>query len=232
MRSMDGSICSGVVAGREVHFFVVNKQDEIQRYHAAGTFYEAEELEIIAKYFPRGGVFADCGAHVGNHTIFVGMYLHPAQVIVVEPNPAAIPILQVNIALNGLMRVTDLTWLGTGLSDARSFADAVIHPNNLGRTSLLPTSHPGGIRLVPGDEIFSQRRVDFIKLDVEGMEIAALSGLAATIARWRPSMFIEVDDNHAAAFQGWLAKAGYVTAMRCRRYPLNENYMVLPMERG
>ena len=230
MTSIDGTVCSGVVAGREVFFFVVNRQDEIQRHHAYGQFYEIEELEMIAQYFPRGGVFVDIGANVGNHTIYVCHYLHPMQVIVIEPNPVAIPILKINVALNGLQRQVDLSHLGVGLSDAPGKARACVPLDNLGGTEMHMTEEPDGLPLIRGDVILLQRRIDFIKLDVEGMEMRVLTGLAGTIAKWRPPMFIEVDDNNAAAFHAWVKTYNYVAVRKHRRYQTNENHMVLPVE--
>ena len=52
MTNIDGTICSGTVADKEVYFFVVNKADEIQKHHASGKFYEIEELDIITQFVP------------------------------------------------------------------------------------------------------------------------------------------------------------------------------------
>jgi hypothetical protein len=112
MTRMDGAVCSTSIAGKQVHFFVTNEHDEIQYHHVAGRFYETEELTIIAQFFPRGGVFVDIGANVGNHSIYVCNYLEPLQVVAIEPNPVVIPILKINLALNGLLPLVDLSHLG------------------------------------------------------------------------------------------------------------------------
>jgi FkbM family methyltransferase len=228
MTRIDGAICSTFVAGKQVHFFVTNEHDEIQYHHVAGRFYETEELAIIAQFFPRGGVFLDIGANIGNHTIYVCNYLAPLQVIVIEPTAVVIPILKINLALNGLLPLVDLSHLGVGLSDAPGRAVAHVPGNNLGGTTLRITKEAEGLPLVRGDDLLMQRRVDFIKMDVEGMEMLALAGLAETIARWRPPMFIEVENDNAGVFREWLDAHRYVTVHTYRRYPSNENYMVVP----
>ena len=178
----------------------------------------------------------DIGANVGNHTIFVCKFLHPSQAIVIEPNPPAIEILKINLLLNGLQDMVDMSWLGVGLAERPHKATAFIPPNNLGGTRMNirhdddSTAEHDGLTLVPGDDIFLQRRVDFIKMDIEGMELMALSGLAATIARWRPVMFIEVDKQNYAKFGDWLTRNDYRAEREYQRYPQNTNYLVLPMD--
>src|ERR1700676_320036 len=177
MTTIDGTVCSVVIDNKQVYFFIVNKQDEIQQHHVKGCFYEIEELKIIAKFFRRGGVFVDIGTNIGNHTIYVSHYMHPSQVIVVEPNPEAISILKINVALNGLQRLVDLSHLGVGLSDIEGMVQAIVPPNNLGGTRMRSTEESDGLPVIRGDDILMQRRIDFIKMDVEGMEMPVLTGL-------------------------------------------------------
>ena len=54
------------------------------------------------------------------------------------------------------------------------------------------------------------RRVDLIKLDVEGMELEASVGAAATIERCKPILYIEVIKVDSAAVEDMLTRCGYV----------------------
>ena len=74
---------------------------------------------------------------------------------------------------------------------------------NLGGTRLEFSEH-GRLRVVPGDAILSGHRIDFLKIDVEGMEIDVLDGLKKTIAEQRPRILIEVDNCNVAKFFEWL----------------------------
>ena len=71
---------------------------------------------------------------------------------------------------------------------------------------------------------------DFIKLDVEGMEMQVLAGLEATIARARPRMLVEVDDKNRTAFGMWCLKHGYHHIDDWRVGPHNANYLIEPEE--
>lgn len=47
-------------------------------------------------------------------------------------------------------------------------------------------------------EIGRDKRVGLIKVDVEGHEFEALSGAKDVIGRWRPALYVEVEDRHGA----------------------------------
>lgn len=212
---------------QKVRFFVSNLADTIQNCHANGNFYEYEELMIIQDNIAPGAVFLDIGSNVGNHAVFVGTYCDPKAMILIEPNPAAIQILELNLLLNAM--TADVRHLGLGLSDGASRAEAAWEPNNLGGARMIAQDE-GPIRLVSGDSLFAERNIDFIKMDVEGHEMAALAGLEATIAASRPKIFIEVDNANHAAFEAWCVSHDYVAINSYRRYRGNENFLVIPAE--
>ncbi len=227
---MPANLVPGIIAefgyrGQTVRFFVRNLVDSIQNYHANGAFYEERELSIIEKHLKPNSVFLDVGSNVGNHAIFVAKYCQPSEVIVVEPNPEAAMLLRINLVLNRLS--VDVSCIGVGFSDAEAKAQAAVPRNNLGGARMVETGE-GQIPLVTGDSRFAERHVDFIKMDVEGLEMKALAGLERTIAASRPAMFIEVDDNNRVAFDAWLKAHDYAVAETFRRYPVNENFMVVP----
>ncbi len=52
-------------------------------------------------------------------------------------------------------------------------------------------------------------RLDFVKLDVEGMELEVLRGAGATLARCRPMLVVEALKGDRNVLQHWLETAGY-----------------------
>jgi hypothetical protein len=52
-------------------------------------------------------------------------------------------------------------------------------------------------------------RVDFIKIDVEGMELEVLQGAERTIDACRPIMMIEYVKSRPVSLQAWLEDHGY-----------------------
>jgi FkbM family methyltransferase len=153
----------------------------------------------------------------------VSKYCRQSEILVVEPNPESIRILMANILLNG----SNIRHFGVGLSDVPGVARVEVPENNLGAARMV--SEAGGqISLVPGDSLFAQRKVDFIKIDVEGLELHALKGLERTVANSRPKMFIEVDNNNRDGFAAWLGEHDYRVEESFRRYTVNENFLIIP----
>jgi FkbM family methyltransferase len=215
------------IHGETVFFTVNNPRDTIQRCHVDGTFYEPEELAIIARHFPIGGTFLDIGANVGNHTLYVAKFLRASRIVCFEPNPPAIALLESNVWLNGLARIVDGSYLGIGLSDHAQENVAMRYGRgNLGGGRIV--QEVGSIRLERADFLLAGQRFDFIKIDVEGMELAVLAGMSGLLATHRPRMFIEVDNGNAAGFQTWLEEAGYQVLEEFRRYKVNSNFLVAP----
>lgn len=210
--------------GRAVRFFVRNVADIVQAHHANGVFYEQDHLEIVERFLKPGGVFLDIGANVGNHAIFVAKFCKPGRVVVIEPNPQALVLLRLNLLLNQVD--VDQSHLGVGLSDQERQAQASVPANNLGGAKMI-LKEDGPLKLVTGDSLFAGQQVDFIKIDVEGQELAALAGLEETITRCRPSMFIEVDEENRAGFSAWMERHAYEVAHAFPRYR-NQNFVVRP----
>ncbi|MGE0701506.1 MAG: FkbM family methyltransferase [Hyphomicrobiaceae bacterium] len=224
-----GIIARFKVHGEDVAFFVQDEWDYIQKHHLKGTFYEAEELELIGRHL-KGGTLVDVGANVGNHTVYALKLLGAERVIAFEPNPAAAELLRINLALNGLTgRVTHHL---AGLSDRKSAA-RLVHPGHkdLGSTRVaVGGGDTGGDCLVTtGDEALAgENDIALIKIDTEAMELEVLRGLRRTIERCRPRLFVEVDDANRDAFLSLAESFGLEVAGAYRRYATNCNYLLVP----
>src|SRR4051812_19779862 len=112
----------------------------------------------------------------GTHAIFMAKILGATRVVVFEPNPPAMALLRANVALNHCHNI-DLKHVGVALSDGPSRLSG--HPqetDNLGGYSFVP-DELGTVPCVAGDELLLHEKPVFLKIDVEGMEMAVLGGL-------------------------------------------------------
>lgn len=212
-------ICTVTYDGHDFQWFVENPIDTIQMEHAAGRLYEEEELGLIKKHF-RPGVFMDVGTNVGNHAIYAAKALK-ADVIAFEPVLKQHSILTVNMALNGVRFPVHKVALSDAPGTARMQAN---WSNNLGSTRL--SANGEAVSLVCGDE-FLDKTVTFLKVDVEGHELATLQGLHKTIERDHPTILIEVDDKNNAEVRKLIGSWGYRIEAEVKRSEGNINYLLV-----
>jgi len=139
-----------------------------------------------------GDVFVDIGAHVGWYTLRAARAVGPTgRVIALEPDPINRHQLEKNLSLNrvGNCNVVPLAaWSRTCRISWRPGQESVWHKIDEQDGSEV-------IEAARVDDLVAKwdlERVDWIKMDIEGGEVEALKGAAATLGRFRPALFIEV----------------------------------------
>ncbi|MDR0672176.1 MAG: FkbM family methyltransferase [Zoogloeaceae bacterium] len=169
--------------------------DSITREIQAEGEYDANILDSLADVLAviQPEVSLDIGANIGNHALVIAD--HSKRTIAFEPVDFVFQVLKRNIEQN---RVSHIEAVNAGLSDENRDAEIFIPDNaNLGSSSLEITEGKGGklrIRTLVGDQYFAVHhagKIDFIKMDVEGHEAAALIGLRRTIETYQPLLLIE-----------------------------------------
>jgi FkbM family methyltransferase len=147
-----------------------------------------------------GDVVLDVGANIGITALRASAAVGPAgRVYAFEPDAINLSQLSRHISING---VTNVEIVELGLSDTPGSAHlGVVNAGNRGmnRIERAPAESANGavVRLTTMDEFVTGRsleRVNVIKADVEGFEGAVLRGAARTLSRFRPTLFLEFDD--------------------------------------
>jgi FkbM family methyltransferase len=185
----------------------------------------AVELLAARRRHHGDGVLAlDCGANIGVHTIeWASAMTGWGSVLAIEAQERIYYALAGNIAINncfnamalhaavsseaGVMKIPNPNYMvpsSFGSLELRQRAN-----NEFIGQAINYTENTAEIRKVALDE-FNLPRVDFIKLDVEGMELEALEGADKTIKSTRPILLIEKIKTNAEQLHGWLAERGYV----------------------
>ncbi|MFN4295091.1 MAG: FkbM family methyltransferase [Thermoflexales bacterium] len=162
-----------------------------------------------------GRVVYDVGAWEGVFTLFFARAVGATgQVIAFEPNPFNAMRLRENLALNGLTNAR-LVELALGERAGSAWLAAPAGASGRGALVLTPTDLPVAVQTLDGlVEASALPAPDFVKIDVEGAELAVLRGGADTLARRRPALLIEVHPQaDYAALWAFLDALGY--AMRC-----------------
>lgn len=171
------------------------------------------------------GVFAiDGGANIGAHTIEWARHMHGwGRVLAFEAQEYVFYALAGNIALNNCWNAS-ARWCALGATDGHIDVPEpdYLRPGSFGSLELRqqqntesigqPVSYdPEDCVRTPMIHIDSLgvERLDFLKLDVEGMELDVLQGARATIERCKPIVMAEMIKTDRAALAAFLRGAGY-----------------------
>jgi FkbM family methyltransferase len=193
-------------------------------FKAATQRHHRELRALFAAHIPADAVVVDVGAHAGQFSKLFAAMAPLGQVWAFEPSAYARSVMAPALRFN---RIVNVTLIPMGLSDTA--ADLTLHtPIKRGRGLGFGLAHLGGdegpgvdqpIALTTLDQFARERglaRLDFIKADIEGWELRALMGGEATLRRFSPTLFLEVDaaclaragDTPSDLF-AWLAALGY-----------------------
>lgn len=157
------------------------------------TFFEVSELKMIRKYLPHNSTYVDIGANIGNHLVFFGLCAAPNKIFGFEPNPEIFSILEKNVTLNYLQKKTDLYQIAIGSQKSKG---TLVGSTNIGDAfytdKSVDVNQTGDIEILPLDDIIKEK-IDFLKIDVEGMELEVIKGSMNRISSDKPVIFIESD---------------------------------------
>src|SRR5262249_4822558 len=136
----------------------------------------------------------EVGVLLGNHTAFFLKTFAPQHVTLIDADPANINFMRRSAAFNlapgpAPEVVIQCAYVGGRAADAVTFAGGRVPQRSLGD-------------LVNGG-------VDFLKIDVDGGEVALLAGAAAVIEAHRPSVMIETTPTTFEPVKTWFAERRY-----------------------
>lgn len=181
----------------------------------------AEIAEMLGR-LPLGGTAVDVGGHKGAYTYWMARRVGPrGTVLTVEPQPGMVELLHASVPSGWKHRVHIIE---AAASDHAGQAVMKVRPHS-SHGATLDEFEEGAqfaslaVRLVTIDQIVNDarcERVDFIKIDAEGHEIAVLRGAMSSVARFKPALLIESEarthdgtNEHLLTLDGMLSPHGY-----------------------
>ena len=188
--------------------------------HVRVDNYEADVTALFRALLRPGAHVLDLGANIGYFTMLSASLVGPSgSVIAVEPNPSNARLAEASRRANGYDNVT-VAQVAAGsraglLALHRAHSNGTTSPPPDEASALLEADTVGCVRaetLVPAG-----RRIDLIKVDVEGAEYLALGGCTGLIARDRPRIVTEFSPSLMPGISGisgpdylrWLQRLGY-----------------------
>lgn len=156
----------------------------------------------------RDAVFLDIGAYIGSYAILAAKSLgFTGRIIALEPDKKNRQQLERNLKLNAVANCTVVpcaAWSHSGRIGWREMETPVWHRAELEESTAT-------VEAVTVDRLVTQhalKRVDWIKMDIEGGEVEALKGAERTLREFRPALFIEIHAT-ASAVKDLLVPLGY-----------------------
>lgn len=178
-----------------------------------GEYFESE-VEVFRRMVRPAAHVADIGANIGTHTLALAAIVGAAGwVYAFEPQRLVFQTLCANVALNSLENV-DCEPLA--LADrAGQIAVEELDPhasNNFGGLPLGSSAANRSVRTLTLDAYLGGRRLDFAKIDIQGMEEACLRGARDTLRQHRTVLYVENDQpEKSPALLAYLHGIDYAT---------------------
>lgn len=175
---------------RVQYFVIFNPTDIIQSFWVYGQYYEQEMLEFIEKNY-KGGTFIDCGASIGNHSLFFSKIAD--EVISFEPSKEVYFHFELNKHINQIKNITSYNLcLGNGEGIVNLYVDNL----STGGASLKEITKKETLKniektfMIRLDDL-ELKDVKLIKIDVEGSELSVIQSANNIIKKYKPDLFIE-----------------------------------------
>ena len=196
-----------------------------------GSSFDPQEIDVALsllmlrrQYFGDGVVALDCGANIGVHTVEWAKRMSGwGRVVAIEAQERLFYALAGNIAVNNCFNARAMhAAVAAKLGTMRMPTPDYLNPGSFGSLELRQSERTEfigqavdysdtaavTIGTVTIDSL-EFPRVDLIKIDVEGMEIEAIEGAAASLARCRPVLIVESIKADKARLRQMLESHGY-----------------------
>ena len=193
-------------------------------------------LELRRFHFGDGVIALDCGANFGVHTVEWARRMTGWGVVVsIEAQERVFYALAGNVTLNNCLNAKLLHAAVGGeegvievpnpdYTVASSFGSFELRRREgtefIGQTIDYENGPKTPVNLITIDSLEFER-LDLIKMDIEGMEIEALSGAVETLKRFKPIIYVETLKEVPGSIEALLTGLGY----RC--YPMGANLLAV-----
>ncbi len=164
-------------------------------YDAYKSHFEAGPVEALRPLVRPGAAIIDVGANMGFFTARFGRWVSEGgRVIAIEPEATNFSRLRRTVARRGLEPVVDL--VQAVAAEAPGELQLHVNPHHPGDHRIGEAGVP--VKAVTIDALLAARgwpEIALIKIDVQGAEARVLAGAHDTIERFRPALFVEIDDD-------------------------------------
>lgn len=182
-------------------------------------FYEKKLIELILNSLDFNTTERRCldiGANIGNHTLqFKKFFKHVRSY---EPQQRTFKVLSLNTS-----HLDNVEIFNFGLSDKNADVVFKIPRHNAGGASQYFSGqnyYEENVKLKKYDELYDDE-ISYVKIDVEGNEIAALEGMSENIMKYKPVISFEYNLGDKEGLVKLLKSYGYTTFLVPRGHAID-----------
>ncbi|MBI3420190.1 MAG: FkbM family methyltransferase [Proteobacteria bacterium] len=190
-----------LVKGRHGQFVVIPEDLLVSLSLLYYGEYHEHEWQFVRRFLSFSQVVVDAGANLGTFTVPFSKAVGPyGRVRSFEPQPVIFECLRETVAQNRLDNVTlHNLCLGREACTLEITEPDYTQPGNFsglpfretGFTEVKFSQNRIRAECVTLDSVLAGSRLDFLKIDVEGMELDVLEGAKNSLARYRPVVYLE-----------------------------------------
>lgn len=182
---------------------ILNVDEWIQQHIFFFGVYDVAGINFIKRTLKPDDVFIDIGANIGTYSIAASGCLDKDKggtIYSFEPVSGVYKRLMENIELN---EIDNIFSKKLAIFDEHKTIELYLSSNeNLGMSSIFHHDTESGevesVNAVKLDDFMSEnniRKVNLIKIDIEGAEIFALNGMVNTLREFTPILLVEISEN-------------------------------------
>lgn len=164
---------------------------------------EVDNPKDVLSFVNTGDTILDIGGNIGQTALMMAKKAgKTGRIVSFEPYPSTIKRFERNLSINEAIDNVRLVKFGLGSEETvvRMYQDC---PTNSGANRVLGNDSQSDVGIekitvkvlddfLPSEE--NLERIDFVKIDVEGYEMNVLKGAKKTLLKYKPKLFIEIDD--------------------------------------
>lgn len=177
-------------------YTLYNKNDKyIGRSIALYGEFSELELVLFNQICKQNAVVVEVGANIGTHTMALSKLVgENGRVYAFEPQRIVFQTLCANMALNSITNVEAFQMAVSNEEGSLLIPEFDYDKeNNFGGIELDKFRQGRKVPKVKLDDFLELDRLDFMKIDVEGMEQSVIEGAACLIEKFKPILYVEND---------------------------------------
>jgi FkbM family methyltransferase len=174
------------VEGHKIYMDLGGKGPDLQLYLCGSYDDEKFEVDLFKKAVKKDMVVIDVGAHIGYYALTAARQVGPSgKVFAFEPDPHNYELFQKSILSSGYRNITAVN---KAVSNRSGSSKLFINPDSSGDRRIFNSADDRNaitIDTVALDDFFKENelKVDILKMDIEGAELAAFQGMSRLIKK-------------------------------------------------